>query len=79
LAETYVQWSASGGSGQLTVDFAVQRPGSSRWDALATGRRPNDEFLFNTSVPGTYLFKATVHDFSGQSQFNTLSVTFPRI
>ena len=79
MAETYVQWSASGGSGQLTVDLTVQRPGSNRWDALATGRGPNDEFLFNTSVPRTYLFKATVHDSSGQSQFNTLSVTFPRI
>jgi hypothetical protein len=79
LAETYLQWSASGGSGQLTVELEVQRPGSSRWDMLASGRGPNDEYLFSTRVPGTYLFRVTARDSAGQSSFNTLSVTFPSI
>ena len=79
LAETYLQWNASGGSGQLTVELEVQRPGSSRWDMLASGRGPNDEYLFSTRVPGTYLFRVTARDSAGQSSFNTLSVTFPTI
>jgi len=79
VAETYLQWNASGGSGQLTVELEVQRPGSSRWETLATGRGPNDEYLFSTRSPGTYLFRVTARDSAGQSSFNTLSVTFPSI
>ena len=77
VAEAYVQWNVSGGSGQLTVDVEVQRPGSTRWEKLVTGRGPNDEYLFSTGVAGTYLFRVTGKDAAGNSNFNTLSVTFP--
>jgi len=77
--EAYVQWNVSGGSGQLTVDVEVQRPGSTRWDKVVSGRGPNDEYLFTADAPGTYLFRVTGKDASGNSNFNTLSITFPHI
>ncbi len=79
FAEAFIQWNASGGSGQLQVDLEVQRPGSTTFQTLASNRGPNDEYLFGTNIPGTYLFRATAKDSAGKSSFNTLSVTFPRI
>ena len=78
LAETYLQWAASGGPG-LTVDLEVLRPRSNTFEKLATGRGTNDAFFFETKIPGAYLFRATAKDSSGKSSFNTLSVTFPFI
>jgi hypothetical protein len=77
--EAYVQWNVAGGSGQLTVDLEVQRPRSTRWERLATGRGPNDEYLFTTDAPGTYLFRVTGKESTGKTNFNTLSITFPSI
>jgi hypothetical protein len=78
VAETYLQWAASGGSG-LTVDLEVQRPQSNTFEKLATSRGPDDVLFFETRIPGAYLFRATAKDSSGKSSFNTLSVTFPFI
>jgi len=79
LAEAYVQWNASGGKGQLTVDLEVQRPHSSRWDKLVSGRGPNDEHLFTADAPGSYVFRVTAKDTTGNSSFNTLTIEFPCI
>jgi predicted nucleic acid-binding Zn-ribbon protein len=76
-AEAYIQWDAAGGSGQLQVELDVQNPSSVAWTTLVTNRGPNDEFHFTTNVPGNYLFRGTVRDATGQSAWNTLSVTFP--
>ena len=76
VAETYLQWAASGGPG-LTVDLEVLRPRSNTFEKLATGRGPDEVFFFETKNPGAYLFRATAKDSSGKSSFNTLSVTFP--
>ena len=66
-----------------TLDYwklvEVQRPGSTRWDKVVSGRGPNDEYLFTADAPGTYLFRVTGKDGSGNSNFNTLSITFPHI
>lgn len=78
-AEAYIQWNASGGTGQLTVELDVQRPGSSGWEKLVAGMGPDDDHLFVTHVPGTYTFKATAKDASGKSSFNTTTVVFPSI
>ena len=78
-AEAYIQWTASGGRGQLTVDLDVQKPGSSTWTRLVSGRGPSDHYLFSTNTPGTYVFRATARDSSGNSAFNTTTVDFPRI
>jgi hypothetical protein len=77
-AEMYLQWAAPGNSG-LTIDLDVQRPRAASFEKLTTSRTPNDAFLFETKIPGTYLFRATARDSSGKSSFNTLSVTFPVI
>jgi len=77
LAETYIQWNASGGTGQLTVDLEVQRPGSSRWEKVVSGMGPNDERLFQANAPGTYTFRGTARDAAGKTSFNTLTVSFP--
>jgi hypothetical protein len=78
-AEAYIQWNASGGTGQLTVSLEVQRPGSTRWESLVSGMGPNDEHLFVTHAPGTYTFRATAKDSTGNSSFNTMTLTFPTI
>ena len=78
VAQAYLQWQASGGTG-LRVDLEVQRPGSATFERLSAARGPGDGFLFETKIPGTYLFRATATDSSGRSNFNTLSVTFPFI
>ncbi|MEE8106000.1 MAG: hypothetical protein V3T86_10740 [Planctomycetota bacterium] len=74
-----VQWNAAGGVGQLTVDLDVQEPGSLSFRNLASGLGPNDQYVYTSPVGGrdTYLFRATVTDFRGQSTFDTLSVTCP--
>ena len=79
LAEAYIQWNASGGKGQLTVDLEVQRPRSSSWEKLVSGRGPNDEHLFSADAPGSYVFRVTARDSAGNSSFNTLTVDFPCI
>jgi hypothetical protein len=78
-AEAYIQWNASGGTGQLTVSLEVQRPGSTRWESLVSGMGPNDEHLFVTHAPGAYTFRATAKDSTGNSSFNTMTLTFPTI
>ena len=78
VAQAYLQWSASGGSG-LRVELEVQRPRSAVFEKLVTNRGPDNGFLFETTMPGTYLFRATATDASGSRNFNTLSVTFPFI
>ncbi len=71
-----LEWNATGGAGQLTVDLDVQNAGSTSVRRLATGRGPNDQYIF-TGPRAAYLFKATVTDSRGQSTFGTLSVTCP--
>jgi hypothetical protein len=71
-----VQWAATGGVGQLTVDLDVQEAGNTAFRRLASGLGPNDQYVF-VGNRTTYLFRATVTDSRGQSTFNTLSVTCP--
>jgi len=71
-----VEWMASGGVGQRTVDLDVQASGSTSFQSLASGLGPNDQYLF-TGARSSYLFRATVTDSRGESTFDTLSVTCP--
>ena len=71
-----VQWNATGGVGQLTVDLEVQEPGSPGFRRLATGLGPNDQYVY-TGQRASYVFRARVTDSRGQSTFDTLSVTCP--
>lgn len=71
-----VQWQASGGVGQLTVDLDVRDPGATAFRRLASGLGPSDQYVF-VGQRATYLFRATVTDARGQSTFDTLTVTCP--
>lgn len=71
-----VEWTASGGVGQLTVNLDVQESGSASFRRLASGLGPNDQYTF-TGNRSNYLFKATVTDSRGESTFGTLSVNCP--
>lgn len=79
VAEWFMQWNASGGEGQLTVDLEVKRPNSANFEKLVSERGPNDSYLFGTHQSGDYLFKAAVKDARGNTMFATSSVTAPRI
>lgn len=79
VAEWFMQWNASGGEGQLTVELEVKRPNSANFEKLVSGRGPSDSYLFGTHQSGDYLFKATVKDSRGNAMFATSSVTAPRI
>lgn len=71
-----VEWTASGGVGQLTVELEVQEAGAGAFRRLATGLGPTDSFVF-TGARSRYLFRARVTDSRGASSFDTLSVTCP--
>ena len=71
-----VEWYASGGVGQLTVDLEVQEGAAPGFRTLATGLGPTDQYVY-TGQRTNYLFRATVTDARGQSTFDTLSVSCP--
>ena len=71
VAEWFMEWNASGGIGQTTVDLQVQRPNASTFQTIATGLGPNDEYLFSTDIGGTYVFRAIVRDSRGNTRSDT--------
>lgn len=71
-----LEWTAAGGTGQLTVDLDVTDPsGATR--RLASGRGPSDQYTFTGDRGVTYVFTATVTDSAGQSSFDTHTVVTP--
>ncbi len=79
FAEFYLKWSVSGVSGQVTVDLELISGPVPVPRLLADNRGANDHFLFSTTVPGSYLFKATATDASGNTCFDTVQVDVPAI
>lgn len=77
VCQFVLEWFASGGNGQLTVDLDVQDPGSATFRRLATGLGPTDQYTFNGLRGATYVFRATVTDAQGQTAFDTHTVTCP--
>ena len=73
-----LEWVASGGVGQLTVDLDVLEPYATTYRRLASGLGPTDSYDYGIAVLGaTYAFRATVTDSTGQSVFDTETVTVP--
>ncbi len=79
VAEWFMEWAATGGSGQVTVELQVKRPSSNSFQTIARGLGPSDNYLFTANTCGTYVFKAIARDSKGNSRFATSSVTAPSV
>jgi hypothetical protein len=79
FAEFYLQWTATGGQGQTTVDVELISGPVATPQLLVDDRGPSDHYLFSTRTPGSYLFRATATDSQGNTCFDTLQVDIPAI